>query len=53
VNWLMVYGFDYALYPFAIWKLGALAGGGIMALASLVICFFCLWFYDWSKREWR
>jgi hypothetical protein len=52
VNWLLTYGFDYALYPFVIWKLGAVGGGGIMALASLVICLLCLWFYDWSKRDW-
>ncbi len=52
VNWLTVYGFDYGLYPFVIWQLGPLVGGGIMALASLVICLLTLWFYDWSKRDW-
>ncbi|MEX1117308.1 MAG: formyltransferase family protein [Terrimicrobiaceae bacterium] len=52
VNWLTVQGFDYILYPFVIWKLGPLLGGGIMALASLVICLLTLWFYDWSKRDW-
>lgn len=52
VNWLVTYGFDYGLYPFVIWKLGPFFGGGIMALASLVVCLLCLWFYDKSKRDW-
>jgi len=52
VNWLMVQGFDYLLYPFVIWQLGPFVGGGIMALASLIICLLTLWFYDWSKRDW-
>jgi len=52
VNWLTVYGFDYFLYPFVIWKLGPFVGGGIMALASLLICLLTIWFYDWSKRDW-
>lgn len=52
VNWLTVQGFDYVLYPFVIWRLGPLIGGGIMAMASLTICLLMLWFYDWSKRDW-
>lgn len=49
---VMIYGFDYVLYPFAIWKLGLLRGGLCMALLSLLSCLLTLWFYDWSKRDW-
>ncbi len=52
VNAALTYGFDYVLYPLAIWKLGPWVGGGLMAGASLVICLFLLWFYDWSGRDW-
>lgn len=46
------WAFDYVLYPFAIWKLGLVTGGVVMALISLVVCLLLLWFYDWSKRDW-
>jgi hypothetical protein len=46
------YSFDYVLYPFAIWKLGLLKGGVLMALLSLGFCLLTLWFYDRSKRDW-
>jgi len=49
---VLLYGFDYVLYPFVIWKLGLLIGGTMMALLSLVTCLLTLWFYDWSKRDW-
>lgn len=52
VNWLTVYAFNYALYPFVIWKCGLTGGGAIMAFLSLLICLLTLWFYDWSKRDW-
>lgn len=52
VNWLTVYVFDYALYPFAMWKFGLVWGGAVMALLSLVVCLLTMWFYDWSKRDW-
>lgn len=46
------YAFDYALYPFVIWKLGPWAGGAIMALASLVFCLLLLRLYDRLCRDW-
>ena len=52
VNSLSVWAFDYALYPFVIWKLGLLKGGTLMAALSLIVCLLTLWFYDWSKRDW-
>ncbi len=38
VNAAMVYGFDYALYPFVIWKLGLVKGGVTMSVLSLIAC---------------
>lgn len=46
------YLFDYALYPFVIWKLGTVVGGGIMALASLAFCLGLLRVYDLLGRDW-
>ncbi len=46
------YVFDYALYPFVVWKLGPVGGGGIMALASLVFCLVLLRIYDGLRRDW-
>lgn len=44
--------FDYALYPFVIYKLGILKGGLIMTLLAAISNILCLKFYDWSKRDW-
>ncbi|MDD5198313.1 MAG: hypothetical protein PHC88_00790 [Terrimicrobiaceae bacterium] len=44
--------FDYALYPFVIWKLGPWASGAIMTLLSLVFCLFLLRLYDRLGRNW-
>jgi len=46
------YAFDYALYPFVIWKLGPVVGGGIMTLASFVFCLALLRIYDRMGRDW-
>ncbi|MEX1117451.1 MAG: hypothetical protein WEB60_01525 [Terrimicrobiaceae bacterium] len=44
------YAFDYALYPFVVWKLGPVVGGGIMTLASLVFCLGLPQLYDRLDR---
>ena len=49
---VMDYAFDYALYPFVIWKLGPLIGGGIMALLSLLFCLLLMRLYDRLGRDW-
>jgi hypothetical protein len=49
---LVDWGFDYLLYPFAIYALGLLWGGLVMAALSFVFCVVALRFYDWSKRDW-
>jgi len=46
------YAFDYVLYPFVVWRLGPMVGGGIMALASLVFCLVLLRIYDRLQRDW-
>ena len=51
-NALMVWAFDYLLYPFVIWKLGILLGGPVMMLCSLVVCYLTIIFYDWAKKDW-
>ena len=51
-NWVMVYSFDFFLYPFVIWKLGLLLGGIVMSILSLLVCLLTIWLYDWSKRDW-
>ena len=53
LGWKSVdYAFDYALYPLVIWKLGAWAGGAIMALLSLAFCLLLLRIYDRLGRDW-
>jgi hypothetical protein len=51
-NFLIANGFDYVLYPWVIWKLGPLHGAAVMTLASFLICWATLLFYDWAKKDW-
>ena len=51
-NTLIVYGFDYLLYPWVLNKYGLLYGGHIMIWASLFICLASFVFYDWAKKDW-
>ena len=46
------YFFDYALYPFVIWKLGPWRGGPLMASLSLFSCLLLLMAYDRLRRDW-
>jgi hypothetical protein len=52
VNEIIVFCFDFILYPFVIWKFGVLRGGVTMTVASFCICYATLLFYDWSKKDW-
>jgi len=52
VEEVAVNAFDYALYPFVIWKCGLLRGGAIMALLSLIACCTILFFYERTKKDW-
>lgn len=46
------YAFDYALYPFVIYRLGLVVGGIVMAILSLLDCLLLLKIYDRLKRDW-
>lgn len=51
-NQIIVYGFNWVLYPFVIWKLGLKIGFPIMIVLSFVLDYGRLLFYDWSKNDW-
>lgn len=51
-NALMVWPFDYLLYPFIINRYGWIEGGVIMMIASFVYCLLTFAFYDWAKQDW-
>ena len=51
-NQAMVWAFNFALYPFVIWKFGLLMGAGIMVLLSFLVCYGTMLFYDWAKKDW-
>lgn len=51
-NAVMIWGFDFILYPFVIWKLGPIKGGIIMTFLSLTVCYLTILFYDWAKKDW-
>jgi hypothetical protein len=51
-NQVIVWAFDYFIYPVVIYKFGILKGGIVMTLVSFVACLLSLWFYDWLKRDW-
>lgn len=46
------YGFDYVLYPFVIYKLGAIYGGITMALLSAAVCLAIAYIYDLLEKDW-
>ncbi|HMP85082.1 MAG TPA: hypothetical protein PKE08_00230 [Candidatus Paceibacterota bacterium] len=52
VNALLTWVFDYALYPFVIWKLGIVCGSIVMTACSAIVCLGLLAFYNWSKKDW-
>src|ERR1051326_6603511 len=51
-NGILLYGFDYVLYPIVIFQLGLVRGGSVMAFLSLATCLLTLKLYDWLKRDW-
>jgi len=51
-NSVLAWSFDHALYPFVIYKWGALRGGLFMGAFSILICYLMFCFYDWSKTDW-
>ena len=51
VNKLLVYPFEYVLYPYVIWKCGLIKGAIIMTLLSLLFCWATIVFYNWAKTD--
>lgn len=51
-NALLGYAFDYALYPWVIWKFGLLHGAIVMTVVSFLVCYAMIIFYDWTKKDW-
>lgn len=51
-NWIMVWTFDFIIYPFVIYFFGLFWGGLIMIVLSFVVCYLTLLFYDWAKKDW-
>lgn len=51
-NQLIVWAFDYLLYPFVLYNFGLWIGGAIMVLLSFFICLLTIYFYDYSKKDW-
>lgn len=52
VNQVIVWIFDFVLYPFAIYRFGLGWGFAVMACLSFFACWLTMLFYDWSKRDW-
>jgi hypothetical protein len=46
------WAFEYALYPFVLWRLGFWYGCLVMTSLSALACYVTLLFYDWSKKDW-
>ncbi len=51
-NFLLVWVFDYALYPWVMWKAGLVKGAAIMWVLSFINCYATMKFYDWSRTDW-
>ena len=51
-NQVLVWTFDYVLYPYVMWRFGLLHGCLIMTALSALPCYLTLLFYDWSKKDW-
>lgn len=52
MNAVVVYGFDYGLYPLAIWQLGPIIGGSVMVVLSILLDLAIIKWYDRSKKDW-
>ena len=52
VNQIIVWGFDYGLYPLVIFWMGIGWGFVIMAILSLLVCWLSIKCYDWLQRDW-
>lgn len=51
-NQALVYGFNWVVYPFVIWKLELVKGFAVMVVLSFCLCYGLLRFYNWSQKDW-
>ncbi|MFA5997908.1 MAG: hypothetical protein WC814_00710 [Candidatus Paceibacterota bacterium] len=51
-NFLMVYGYDFVVYPYLLVTFGFLLGWLYAVIGSIVLCLGTLWFYDVTKQDW-
>ncbi len=52
VNEVMVYGYDFVIYPYLIVTYGLFLGWTYAVIGSIVLCLGTLWFYDVTKQDW-
>lgn len=45
------YGFDFVLYPLALYHLGVVYGFSVMVVLSFLFCWFYFLIYDYLKRD--
>lgn len=50
--WVFAWLFDYPLFGGVVWYFGAVWGGAIMLVLTLLVDVGSIRFYDWSKRDW-
>jgi hypothetical protein len=51
-NSIEVFLFDYVMYPAALVSLGTFVGFVVMTIASILLCYLHIRFYDWAKQDW-
>ena len=51
-NFLMVYGYDFVVYPYLLVTFGLVVGWLYAVVGSIILCLGTLWFYDITKQDW-
>jgi len=52
VNEIIVYGYDFIVYPYLLVTFGLLIGWLYAVIGSIILCLGTLWFYDLTKQDW-
>lgn len=51
-NAVMVYGYNFLVYPWLMGHFGFVMGWFYAVLGSIILCLATLWFYDVTKQDW-
>jgi len=51
-NQVLVWSFDYLLYPFVLYNFGLKMGGPLMIFLSFIVCLATLFLYDFLQKDW-